>query len=157
MPRDPSNPSAGRLEVGERDGAPALVGVLVAATVPDARRALAAAAKARKHAIDLSGLSHLDTAGGLMLCACVADAGGWPVGVGSRPERQALAPAFGAETGTGEKAEQIPASVAEVAVDGAFPSAVQGVLSYALPVEWRGRIGVGQLVWVPLRKQFARD
>jgi primosomal protein N' (replication factor Y) len=30
-----------------------------------------------------------------------------------------------------------------------------GVLSYALPVEWRGRIGVGQLVWVPLRKQVA--
>ena len=29
---------------------------------------------------------------GLMLCACVADAGGRPVGVGSRPERRALAP-----------------------------------------------------------------
>ena len=33
---------------------------------------------------------------GLMLCACVADAGGRPVGVGSRPERRELAPAFGA-------------------------------------------------------------
>jgi L-iditol 2-dehydrogenase len=39
---------------------------------------------------------------GLMLCACVADAGGRPVGVGSRPERRALAPLFGA--GTGERA-----------------------------------------------------
>lgn len=51
--------------------------------------------------------------------------------------------------------EVAPASVADVAVEGAFPSAIQGVLSYALPVEWRGRIGVGQLVWVPLRKQVA--
>jgi primosomal protein N' (replication factor Y) len=56
---------------------------------------------------------------------------------------------------TDEIAEGVPASVAEVAVEGAFPSAIQGVLSYALPVEWRGRIGVGQLVWVPLRKQVA--
>jgi L-iditol 2-dehydrogenase len=31
-----------------------------------------------------------------MLCACVADAGGRPVGVGSREERRALAPSFGA-------------------------------------------------------------
>ncbi|MEA2529471.1 MAG: hypothetical protein QOG89_1115 [Thermomicrobiales bacterium] len=56
---------------------------------------------------------------------------------------------------TGETADEIPASVADVAVDGSFPSAMQGVLSYALPSEWRGRIGVGQLVWVPLRKQVA--
>ncbi len=42
---------------------------------------------------------------GLMLCACIADAGGWPVGVGSRPERQALAPTFGAETGDGHGAD----------------------------------------------------
>ena len=36
---------------------------------------------------------------GLMLCACVADAGGRPVGVGSREERRALASAFGAVAG----------------------------------------------------------
>lgn len=36
---------------------------------------------------------------GLMLCACVADAGGWPVTVGGRPERHRLAPAFGARPG----------------------------------------------------------
>lgn len=36
---------------------------------------------------------------GLMLCACVADAGGVPVAVGGRPERRALAPLFGARGG----------------------------------------------------------
>jgi L-iditol 2-dehydrogenase len=44
---------------------------------------------------------------GLMLCACVADAGGWPVAVGGRPERRALAPLFGAETGDGEGADVV--------------------------------------------------
>jgi L-iditol 2-dehydrogenase len=44
---------------------------------------------------------------GLMLCACVADAGGEPVGVGSRPERRALAPLFGAELGDGEGADVV--------------------------------------------------
>lgn len=33
---------------------------------------------------------------GLLTCACAADAGGWPVVVGGRQERRALAPAFGA-------------------------------------------------------------
>ncbi|HTZ06415.1 MAG TPA: zinc-binding dehydrogenase [Gaiellaceae bacterium] len=38
---------------------------------------------------------------GLMLCACIADAGGRPVVVGGRPERRALAPEFGAVPGDG--------------------------------------------------------
>jgi L-iditol 2-dehydrogenase len=42
---------------------------------------------------------------GLMLSACVADAGGWPVVVGGRPERRALVPLFGAEPGDGEGAD----------------------------------------------------
>jgi L-iditol 2-dehydrogenase len=42
---------------------------------------------------------------GLMLCACVRDAGGRPVAVGGRPERRALAPAFGAEPGDGRSAD----------------------------------------------------
>jgi L-iditol 2-dehydrogenase len=42
---------------------------------------------------------------GLMLSACVADAGGWPVGVGGRPERRALGSEFGAELGDGEGAD----------------------------------------------------
>ena len=44
---------------------------------------------------------------GLMLCACVADAGGWPVTVGGRPERHRLAPAFGARPGDPRDAEVV--------------------------------------------------
>jgi len=44
---------------------------------------------------------------GLMLCACVADAGGCPVGVGGRAERRALAAAFGAELGEGHGADVV--------------------------------------------------
>jgi len=42
---------------------------------------------------------------GLMLSACVADAGGWPVVVGGRPERRALVGEFGAEAGEGRGAD----------------------------------------------------
>jgi L-iditol 2-dehydrogenase len=42
---------------------------------------------------------------GLMLAACVADAGGWPVIVGGREERRALLEEFGAETGDGREAD----------------------------------------------------
>ena len=41
---------------------------------------------------------------GLMLAACVADAGGWPTIVGGRPERVALVEEFGAESGDGRGA-----------------------------------------------------
>jgi L-iditol 2-dehydrogenase len=44
---------------------------------------------------------------GLMLAACVADAGGWPVVVGGRPERQALVEVFGAESGAGTGADVV--------------------------------------------------
>jgi L-iditol 2-dehydrogenase len=44
---------------------------------------------------------------GLMLAACVADAGGWPVIVGGRPERQALIDTFGAEAGDGAGADVV--------------------------------------------------
>jgi L-iditol 2-dehydrogenase len=44
---------------------------------------------------------------GLMLAACVADAGGWPVIVGGRPERQALVEVFGAEAGEGRGADVV--------------------------------------------------
>jgi L-iditol 2-dehydrogenase len=44
---------------------------------------------------------------GLMLAACVADAGGWPTVVGGRPSRRALVPLFGAETGDGEGADVV--------------------------------------------------
>jgi L-iditol 2-dehydrogenase len=42
---------------------------------------------------------------GLMLCACVADAGGKPVLVGGRAERRELAPLFGARPGDGRGAD----------------------------------------------------
>ena len=44
---------------------------------------------------------------GLMLAACVADAGGWPVIVGGREERKELIPAFGAEPGEGHDADVV--------------------------------------------------
>jgi L-iditol 2-dehydrogenase len=44
---------------------------------------------------------------GLMLAACVADAGGWPVIVGGREERRALAESFGAELGDGHRADVV--------------------------------------------------
>lgn len=44
---------------------------------------------------------------GLMLAACVADAGGWPVIVGGREERRALAESFGAELGDGRGADVV--------------------------------------------------
>jgi L-iditol 2-dehydrogenase len=44
---------------------------------------------------------------GLMLAACVADAGGRPVGVGGRPQRRELAPLFGVEPGDGEGADAV--------------------------------------------------
>jgi L-iditol 2-dehydrogenase len=55
------------------------------------------------HGIDVAGVEHGDNVAivgagpiGLMLCACVADAGGRPVVVGGRPERRELASLFGA-------------------------------------------------------------
>jgi L-iditol 2-dehydrogenase len=44
---------------------------------------------------------------GLMLAACIADAGGWPVIVGGRDERRALAAEFGAEAGDGRGADVV--------------------------------------------------
>lgn len=44
---------------------------------------------------------------GLMLCACVADAGGKPELVGGRPERRELAPLFGAVPGDGQSADVV--------------------------------------------------
>jgi L-iditol 2-dehydrogenase len=44
---------------------------------------------------------------GLMLCACVVDAGATPIAVGGRAERRALVPEFGGETGDGEGADVV--------------------------------------------------
>jgi L-iditol 2-dehydrogenase len=58
---------------------------------------------------------------GLMLAACVADAGGWPVVVGGRPERQELVELFGAETGLGTGADVV---IEAVGSEGAWTDAV---------------------------------
>jgi L-iditol 2-dehydrogenase len=59
---------------------------------------------------------------GLMLAACVADAGGWPVVVGGRPERQALVELFGAESGAGAGADVV---IEAVGSDEAWTEAVE--------------------------------
>jgi L-iditol 2-dehydrogenase len=59
---------------------------------------------------------------GLMLAACVADAGGWPVIVGGRPERQELVELFGAETGAGTGADVV---IEAVGSDAAWSDAVE--------------------------------
>jgi L-iditol 2-dehydrogenase len=66
------------------------------------------------HGVDAARVQDGDTVAivglgaiGLMLCACVADAGGHPVGVGSRPERQALATSFGARAAEPEGADVV--------------------------------------------------
>jgi L-iditol 2-dehydrogenase len=64
------------------------------------------------HGIDVAGVEHGQNVAvvglgpiGLMLCACVADAGGRPVGVGSREERRALSPSFGAVGGDPDRVD----------------------------------------------------
>ena len=66
------------------------------------------------HGVDAAGVQRGDRVAvvglgpiGLQLCACVADAGGFPVGVGSRDERRALAPAFGAVTADPQGADVV--------------------------------------------------
>jgi L-iditol 2-dehydrogenase len=66
------------------------------------------------HGVDAAGVKEGDTVAivglgpiGLMLCACVADAGGRPVGVGSRPERRELATSFGARAAEPEDADVV--------------------------------------------------
>jgi L-iditol 2-dehydrogenase len=64
------------------------------------------------HGVERAGISGGETVAvigagpiGLMLCACLADAGARPVVVGGRAERRALVPEFGGRAGTGERAD----------------------------------------------------
>ena len=64
------------------------------------------------HGVERAGVRDGDTVAilgagpiGLMLCACVADAGGGPILVGGRAERRELAPLFGARPGGGRGAD----------------------------------------------------
>jgi L-iditol 2-dehydrogenase len=79
--------------------------------------------------VERAGISPGDTVAilgagpiGLMLAACVADAGGWPVVVGGRPERQGLVELFGAESGVGTDAEVV---IEAVGTDAAWTDAVE--------------------------------
>jgi L-iditol 2-dehydrogenase len=61
------------------------------------------------HGVDRAGIRGGETVAvlgagpiGLMLCACLRDAGARPVVVGGRPERRALVPEFGGRAGPGE-------------------------------------------------------
>lgn len=64
------------------------------------------------HGVELAGIRGGESVAvlgagpiGLMLCACLADAGTTPVVVGGRPERRELAAEFGGRAGTGEGAD----------------------------------------------------
>jgi L-iditol 2-dehydrogenase len=64
------------------------------------------------HGVDRAGIQGGETVAvlgagpiGLMLCACLVDAGARPVVVGGRPERRALVPEFGGSLGSGESAD----------------------------------------------------
>ena len=59
---------------------------------------------------------------GLMLATCVADAGGWPIVVGGRRERQELVREFGAETGDGRGTDVV---VEAAGTEGAWVDAQQ--------------------------------
>ena len=66
------------------------------------------------HGVERAGVAAGDTVAivgigpiGLMLCACVADAGGSRWRSGAAPERRALAPAFGAHAGDGSGADVV--------------------------------------------------
>jgi L-iditol 2-dehydrogenase len=81
------------------------------------------------HGVERAGIEEGDTVTivglgpiGLMLCACVRDAGGTPVGVGTRPERQALAAAFGATAGDGKGADVV---IEAAGTEGAWRRAVE--------------------------------
>ncbi len=66
------------------------------------------------HGVEAAGVAPGDTVAvvglgpvGLMLCACVRDAGGTPVGVGGRPSRRELAIGFGAVLDDGDGADVV--------------------------------------------------
>jgi L-iditol 2-dehydrogenase len=66
------------------------------------------------HGVDVAGVQRDETVAilgagpiGLMLAACVRDAGAHPFVVGGRPERRALVPAFGGSGGDGRGADVV--------------------------------------------------
>ncbi len=85
---------------------------LVPDGLPAAVAAMAEPLACCLHGVDRAGIDAGDAVAvlgvgpiGLMLCACIADAGGRPVAVGGRPERRELAPLFAATPGDGHGAD----------------------------------------------------
>jgi L-iditol 2-dehydrogenase len=73
---------------------------------------------------------------GLMLCACVADAGGVPEVVGGRPERRELVPLFGGAVGEGENADVV---IEAAGTEEAWQSAIDLVRPGGTVVYFGGR------------------
>ena len=73
---------------------------------------------------------------GLMLCACVADAGGEPEVVGGRPERRELVPLFGGESGEGESADVV---IEAAGTEEAWQSAIELVRPGGTVIYFGGR------------------
>lgn len=95
------------------------------------------------HGVERAGVRDGDTVAilgagpiGLMLCACVADAGGEPIVVGGRAERRELAPLFGARPGDGRGAD---VAIEAAGTDDAWRDAVALVRPRGTVVFFGGR------------------
>jgi L-iditol 2-dehydrogenase len=86
----------------------------------------------RDHRVTIVGAGPI----GLMLCACVADAGGRPEVVGGRPERRELVPLFGGQTGDGEGADVV---IEAAGTEEAWQSAIELVRPGGTVVYFGGR------------------
>jgi L-iditol 2-dehydrogenase len=86
----------------------------------------------RGHRVTIVGAGPI----GLMLCACVADAGGRPEVVGGRPERRELVPLFGGQTGDGEGADVV---IEAAGTEEAWQSAIELVRPGGTVVYFGGR------------------
>jgi L-iditol 2-dehydrogenase len=86
----------------------------------------------RDHRVAIVGAGPI----GLMLCACVADAGGRPEVVGGRPERRELVPLFGGRTGDGEGADVV---IEAAGTEEAWQSAIELVRPGGTVVYFGGR------------------
>lgn len=73
---------------------------------------------------------------GLLLCACVVDAGAQPVAVGGRPERRELARLFGARIGDGRGADVV---IEAAGTDGSWRDALELVRPGGTVVFFGGR------------------
>jgi len=95
------------------------------------------------HGVERAGVHDGDTVAilgagpiGLMLCACVADAGGTPVVVGGRAERRELVPFFGGRLGDGRGAD---VAIEAAGTDDAWRDAVALVRPGGTAVLFGGR------------------